>query len=581
MRPRVDALPDVIHAPRTDAIYNCHSYLTKVPITAIAPFIEAFTDEGELVVDMFAGSGMTGVAATMLGRAAVLSDISTLARHIGRGYLARVDAIALRRAAADAIASARAALGDLYRTTRIGDGAEVELVRTIWSFVYACPSCAHEFVYLDHFDGDGRPPSGCPACGTGFVRRTLERVRDVPVRVVVIGPDGKHVEQPVRAGDLDRIARAAEDPRQARVPSQRIAADREMFVRCGLGRAGIVETKQFFSARNALALLELWEAIARTPEPAIAAKLRFAFTACLPRASRRYQWGPKRPLNAQNQTYYVAPVHYEWNVLELFERKLEAVLRADAMLHASAPARADYHLASADALAHLADGTVDYVFCDPPFGSNIFYSDMSLFHEAWLGELTDSAKEAVMHTSGPRRIGAAARYEQLLVGAFTEAFRVLRPGRFMSVVFGNSSGAIWVLVQEALRRAGFLAPCHVAILDKGQRSVKGQASGFEGVVTLDLVVTVRKPDGGTERADGVHPPAQLTQLLGAGLSSLDEVRAKNPSYVYAAILREAIRREQSLDGLHYGELLAMLRAGGWTLDARTGLLDRPVTPSWP
>jgi hypothetical protein len=44
----------------------------------------------------------------------------------------------------------------------------------------------------------------------------------------------------------------------------------------------------------------------------------------------------------------------------------------------------------------------------------------------------------------------------------------------MSVVFGNSSGRIGGLVQRALRDAGFkAAPVHVAILDKGQRSVKG------------------------------------------------------------------------------------------------------------
>ena len=48
----------------------------------------------------------------------------------------------------------------------------------------------------------------------------------------------------------------------------------------------------------------------------------------------------------------------------------------------------------------------------------------------------------------------------------------------MSVVFGNSSGRIWGLVQRALGAAGFTGvPVHVAILDKGQRSVKGLNSG--------------------------------------------------------------------------------------------------------
>ena len=99
---------------------------------------------------------------------------------------------------------------------------------------------------------------------------------------------------------------------------------------------------------------------------------------------------------------------------------------------------------------------------------------MNLFHEAWLGEVTNHVSEAVVHTTGKKKSGAADRYEALLRSAFAEAFRVLKQGRYMSVVFGNSSGLIWGLVQRAMRDAGFnAAPAHVAILDKGQRSVKG------------------------------------------------------------------------------------------------------------
>src|SRR5205823_10176769 len=119
---------------------------------------------------------------------------------------------------------------------------------------------------------------------------------------------------------------------------------------------------------------------------------------------------------------------------------------------------------------------------------------------------TDHASEAVVHTTGKRKNGAEERYELLLRKAFEEAWRILKPGRYMSVVFGNSSGRIWGLVQRALRDAGFkAAPAHVAILDKGQRSVKGLNSGSEGVVTIDLILTVKKPDR-LEIADDAHAP---------------------------------------------------------------------------
>src|SRR6185437_3164181 len=108
------------------------------------------------------------------------------------------------------------------------------------------------------------------------------------------------------------------------------------------------------------------------------------------------------------------------------------------------------------------------------------------------------------HTTGARKKGATTRYEQLLRDAFGEAYRILKPGRFMSVVFGNSSGRIWGLVQRAMRDAGFEeTPAHVAILDKGQRSVKGLNSGTEGVVTVDLIVTIQKPTEGEKVDDAV------------------------------------------------------------------------------
>lgn len=585
LTPDLQRLPSIVRSSRTDAIYNCHSYPTKVPVEAIRPFIESFSNEGEAILDMFAGSGMTGLAAARVGRQAVLSDISVLGQHIAHGYLTRAAADEVKRKSQRIIADAQKSLGDLYRTRRIADGSSVDMVRSIWSFVYSCPNCKAPLVYFDHLDSAGRPPTSCPGCRGRFSRRSWPRLPDIPVRVVVRDVVGSQVSQPVQDIDTERIARASTDERLAKVPSASIAASREMFGRSGLGRTGNTETRHFFSARNALALLELWTLITRLSDSAIRQKLAFAFTACLTRASRRYQWGPKRPLNAQNQTYYIAPVYFEWNVFELFERKVQAALRSDAMLfeeptlfNRSWADKVSYTIASADNLSHVPDSSVAYIFTDPPFGSNIFYSDMSLFHEAWLGRLTDDSSEAVLHTSGPKRVTAFARYESLLRGAFAEAWRVLQPGRFMSVVFGNSSGAVWHLVQRALRDAGFGSPIHVAILDKGQRSIKGLNSGKEGVVTVDLVLTLQKTTGEPPAAAApLSEDSSLCDLASSALRRLAEVHRRNPSYLYAAVLMEAISRRRRLDDLHYGDLLVALRSAGFPVDPQTGLLQTPIT----
>ncbi|MCX6631628.1 MAG: DNA methyltransferase, partial [Candidatus Solibacter sp.] len=52
---------------KTDAIYTAHSYHTKVPHKAIMRAILHYTEPGDVLLDGFAGSGMTGVAAQLCG----------------------------------------------------------------------------------------------------------------------------------------------------------------------------------------------------------------------------------------------------------------------------------------------------------------------------------------------------------------------------------------------------------------------------------------------------------------------------------------------------------------------------------
>ena len=123
VNPEPMQLPETIAAPRTDPIYNCHAYLTKVPIGAIQPFIQTFTKPGEMVVDFFAGSGMTGLAALTLNRRARLSDISVLGKHIATGYLTDAPARDIRAVAHGVMAAARKARRHaVHDEARLGRG---------------------------------------------------------------------------------------------------------------------------------------------------------------------------------------------------------------------------------------------------------------------------------------------------------------------------------------------------------------------------------------------------------------------------------------------------------------------------
>jgi hypothetical protein len=142
------------------------------------------------------------------------------------------------------------------------------------------------------------------------------------------------------------------------------------------------------------------------------------------------------------------------------------------------------------------------------------------------------------------------------------------------VVFGNSDGQIWGLVQRAIRDAGFRSvPVHIAILDKGQRSVKGLNSGSEGVVTVDLVVTLQKPAQPSQASNDskLLIQADAGKLIAHAMQILP-AKARNPSHVYAAILRDAISQHQMVDHLHLSDVLIALRNEGYVIDRKTGLL---------
>jgi DNA modification methylase len=567
--PTTITVPSEVAVKRSDPIYNAHGYLTKVPVTAIVPFIEAFSKPGDTILDLYAGSGMTGVAAAISGRRAELRDISALGRHIGRNYVNLVEPAKFRQAVKDVMAGAEKRLGDVYATTCARCAKPAALSKSTWSKVYECTSCGESVNYYRALEAANWSKSkmACAACGEVLIIRKAKQIDEEPVLDTVVCECSKNMEEqeptePLHPVSLEGLS----------YPDVPIGKDRQMFAASALAKHGLLTTSSFFSTRNLAVLAALHEDIAKVTNKALRDKLLFTFTAILARASKRYQWSKKRPLNAANQNYYIAPVFYEWNVYDLFARKSEAVMRSDDFIRSEmtrysveGKPEVSYKLGSADSL-DLDDESVDYVFTDPPFGSNIFYSDMNLFQEAWVGHFTNHAKEAVVDRSGNgKKRRTTERYETLITDSLHECHRVLKAGGWLSLIFSNSSGEMWALVQRAIHDAGFSLET-ISILDKGQRSVKGLASGFENVVTFDLILSMRKVEKGEKAIFSQAPSGQFDKAIDAALVA----GARTPSHVYLGVIREYLGGHFDVTEVDMGHIAEALAERGYEIESVTG-----------
>lgn len=469
-----------ITVQRSSSLYGVHAYHTKIPAEAISGFILANTQPSDTVLDLFCGSGMTGVAAGMSGRHAVLNDLSPAAVHIASNYCTPCDALAFEQAVACVLESVGDEVAALYSTQH--DSREARIEYLVWSDVRRCSKCATDLVVWDCRD-DGLRTIRCSACGHEATKADMAVVGERAVEANLSIGGRQRVVRDVIPSDLrPDLTRDA----LPWYPTTTFDAARPMWRR-GHDDLGIRSVADFYSSRNLAALSLLWDAASADPDERLRSALRFSLTAITNRASRRYQWNAKRPTNVLGGTLYISSLRYEWNVLSLWKRKTRAVAKLFGSGVAVAGAVTVVQ-GSATALP-LADESIDYCFTDPPFGSHIVYSDVSLLWEAWLDDLTDRSSEAIVVRAGdePKTVN---EYGDLLRDAFREVRRVLKPKGRATIVFQASDPETWSAVYEAAVSAG-LHFADATTLDKGQPSfkqVKGRQSG-EMVAETDVVLT--------------------------------------------------------------------------------------------
>lgn len=508
--------------------YLAHSYPTKVPPEAIEPYLLYHTRPYDIVLDPFCGSGMTGLAARRTGRRAVLNDLSVAAVHLAANAARPADPAALA-AAGDRVLRALATPYRRWYTTTGRDGGEAAIEWTLWSTSYECAECGELSVLwedaVERQTGRVAAEWPCPQCGTTIGKRAARVSAAFPTWMSVTDSRGRYEREPTPE-DLERILGIADEPLEDWVPRVPLGPDREMYIRCALHLQGISEVADFWTPRNLRAVARLWALVNEEPDPRVRQALAFAFTSTVWHATkmRRYNArGGQRPLTG---TLYIPQLSIEVNPASVFANKLRQLGRFYAS-DSCPPAGVSLHRGPAQYLA-LADASIDYCFTDPPFGSNIFYSDCAVVWESWLGEVTDRAMEAVVNRSLKRQHGGKSveDYAGLMDAAIGEIFRVLKPDGWTTIVFNSSDAEVWSALRVAVERAGFDV-ASASHMDKTQQSFKGYKgrSGREDVPAFDIVLNVHKPGVSCRRPQPPGGSREAGDLLAAHLAELPPLGA--------------------------------------------------------
>ncbi|MEZ8925397.1 MULTISPECIES: DNA methyltransferase [Vibrio] len=540
---------------KNDPIYNAHSYHTKVPHKAIMRYILHYTRPGDIVFDGFCGTGMTGVASKLCGnrneieslgysvdengtvydslsqvvsklgaRKAILGDLSPIASFISSGYNVNYSLTDLKTSFESSFNDFNLSSGWLYQT--LHNPTEDEIINsirffkkkevsdrfgvinfTVMSEVFSCSECAGEIIfYNEAFDSVNKkvkPEIECPSCGSIQNKKSLNRVftksldmvndelqsltKLVPTLINYTYAGKKYTKKP-DAYDreiLDHVSNFNESW---------YPTDKMMFKGTKWGDSwragyhhGFSRVHHFYTDRELCALADFWDVFSKINKREGKLQL-LSHSAANAYCSKMRRFRPDGkgggPLAG---TLYVSSIITPPNVAKTIERNSKSIITAMDKL-SKVSGNNVVNCRSMASYRDIKDNSIDYIFLDPPFGGNLMYSELNFMWESWLQLWTKNKEEAIENNSQGKGVDD---YRDLMEKCFNEAYRILKPGRWLTVEFSNTQVATWNSIQMALKYAGFVI-ANVSALDKKQGSYKSIVSPI--AVKQDLIISAYKPN---------------------------------------------------------------------------------------
>jgi DNA modification methylase len=527
---------------KNDPIYNAYSYHTKVPYKAIMRYILHYTKPGDIVYDGFCGTGMTGVAAQMCGdrdevlslgyqvdsdrnvlkeetdeegkrtwvpfsrlgaRHVLLNDLSPAATFIAANYNKPVDIEVFEREIKGLLADVEREYGWVNQT-RHTDGQTGRINFVVWSDVFVCPDCSNEIVFwdiaVDQKAGKVKDEFSCSHCNALLSKRSIDRAwlskydvhlhetikqaKQVPVLInYQVGK--KRFEKSPDDADKDLMESIEQADIPGWIPTYRMMEGKETRRNDPIG---VTHVHHYYTKRNLLILSYLYQKIQRISDKGLQRAVFSVFNSVQQRHCKMnsFRFNVSFPSNIRSGTLYISSLTKENNFLDQFSNK--AIKRLKPLYQQISHFEENMIQTSSAENIQVEENSLDYIFIDPPFGANLNYSELNSIWEAWLKVSTNNKQEAIENSVQGKYEN---EYRAIMTLCFKEAFRILKPGRWMTVEFSNTKASVWNTIQTAITEAGFVV-ANVSALDKGGNSIMALTTAT--AVKQDLVISAYKPN---------------------------------------------------------------------------------------
>jgi putative DNA methylase len=525
-------LPSNSHTP----VYKMHKYFARRPHNVFQSIINHYTKPGDIIFDPFGGGGVTIIEGLTSNRRVLSCDVNPIASLVQYCQAAGISSAKFSEVADSISASVKDKFGESL-TTACNECKEAAHVR--WfehAYLVDCPACKKEVdLSNDNLSkkADGKGIAGqytCTHCKNSFksanVIRKDSRILNIRYKCAACGNHSTKYPDPADVAKFEYFKKNKEAlVRKLKlfIPEDNIPEYWDRQQEDCLHRKGILKFSDLFTPRNLLISAYFFECLEEVKKE-LDGDL-YLFTLFTLSALLRYtnnmtfstnSWMDGRPVAWAKHAYWLPNQFVEVNPLEYFQHRVSASLQGLKDRNARFGDKKgtvdetqflskeyDYCVVCKDS-SHidLPENSIDAIITDPPYGSNVQYSELSAFWYVWLkgkmpfyGDDLFFPSEAVVHrkTKHNRYGKSFVFYSEKLQEIFLKCYGVLKPGGYLVFTFNNKNIKAWVSVIKAAIDAGFYLEPEGIVYQEPIEAYRDTAhQRFDGTPQGDFVYSFKK-----------------------------------------------------------------------------------------